>query len=103
MIDVIDLLVYADGDKDPDFGELRASFDPYEWTTGIDGLIYTDRGWLRSFRLGLRRLGFSWEACMDVEYSEQGMQGGNFVSMDVGAPFIREYLQKSQIPVDAER
>jgi hypothetical protein len=35
-------------------------------------------------------LGFSVQALADIDYSEAGMQGDNFVSMDVGGDFIRE-------------
>jgi hypothetical protein len=35
-------------------------------------------------------LGFSVQALADIDYSEAGMQGNNYVSMDVGGDFIRE-------------
>ena len=35
-------------------------------------------------------LGFGPDAILDVSYSEQGMQGHNYVSMDVGKQFILE-------------
>jgi hypothetical protein len=35
-------------------------------------------------------MGFSTDAILHVSYSEQGMQGGNYVSMDVGSDFIQE-------------
>jgi hypothetical protein len=35
-------------------------------------------------------LGFSPDAILDVSYSEQGMQGDNYVSMDVGPQFLLE-------------
>ena len=77
-------------DDDGDFGELRAYFDPAEWDTDKDGLIYTDPAWIESFINCMATLGFSEAALQDIDYSEQGMQGGNYVSMDVGADFVRE-------------
>ena len=77
-------------DDDGEFGELRAYFDPAEWDTDKDGLIYTDSAWMSGFRECMKTLGFSDEAVEDISYSEQGMQGDNFVSMDVGGDFIRE-------------
>jgi hypothetical protein len=77
-------------DDDGDFGELRAYFDPAEWDTDKDGLIYTDRAWMSSFLSCMATLGFSVQALADIDYSEAGMQGANYVSMDVGGDFIRE-------------
>lgn len=74
-----------------DFGELRAYFDPKEWNVDQDGLIYTDMMWKHSFLTCMENvLGFSPDATLDVSYSEQGMQGHNYVSMDVGSQFLLE-------------
>ncbi len=73
-----------------EFGELRAHFETAEWDLDEHGLIYTDRAWMHSFRECMKTLGFSDEAVKDISYSEQGMQGDNFVSMDVNDTFIRE-------------
>ena len=74
-----------------DFGELRAYFDPKEWDTDTDGLIYTDMMWKHSFLTCMENvMGFSPDAILDVSYSEMGMQGENYVSMDVGEQFILE-------------
>lgn len=72
------------------WGELRAYFDVKDWNVENDGLIYTDDIWMRSFRTCMETLGFSDEALQDIHYSEQGMQGDNYVSMDVTETFIRE-------------
>jgi hypothetical protein len=77
-------------DDDGEFGELRAYFDPAEWNVDNDGLIYTDQAWIESFINCMATLGFSEAALQDIDYSEQGMQGDNYVSMDVGGDFIRE-------------
>ncbi len=81
-------LAYVDDELD--FGELRAYFDPAEWDTDNDGLIYTDKAWISSFLSCMATLGFSVQALADIGYSEAGMQGGNYVSMDVGGDFIQE-------------
>ena len=83
-------LAYVDEDTN-DFGELRAYFDPKEWNISSDGLIYTDMSWKHSFLTCMENeLGFSPEAILDVCFSEQGMQGYDYVSMDVGPQFIAE-------------
>lgn len=74
------------------FGELRAYFDKRTWNVDRHGLIYTDGGWLKYFRNGLLEYGFPKEAVEDINYSEQGMQGKDFVSMDVGKIFLRNYI-----------
>ena len=73
-----------------DFGELRAYFDTKAWDVNKVGLIYTDPRWIDEFRGLVRSLGFTRNACDDISYSEQGMQGYNYVSMDVGEDFMRE-------------
>lgn len=73
-----------------DFGELRAYFDTKSWDCNETGLIYTDPRWIGEFRGLMRSLGFTRKACEDITYSEQGMQEYNYVSMDVGAEFMRE-------------
>ena len=71
--------------------ELRAYFPVKSWNIEKHGLIYTDRNWLTEFRKGLMESGFSKKAANDVCYSEQGMQGDNYVSLDAGDHFIKEY------------
>lgn len=67
--------------NDPDraYGELRVYFDTDTWNVDEDGLIYTDPAFLESIRQAF--------GCNDINYSEQGMQGVNFVSFDVGPEF----------------
>jgi hypothetical protein len=86
----IDRVRIAYLDDELDFGELRAYFDRAEWNTDKDGLIYTDPTWIESFRNCMATLGFSEAALQDIDYSEAGMQGSNYVSMDVGGDFVRE-------------
>lgn len=78
-------------DEDHTYGELRAYFDHEEWNINEDGLIYTDMMWKHSFLTCMENvMGFSPDAILDVSYSEMGMQGDNYVSMDVGGQFITE-------------
>jgi hypothetical protein len=73
-----------------DFGELRVFFDTATWDTDTDGLIYTDTLFLEDLCLLLDNLGVD---ASDVGYSEQGMQGDTYVSLDVGECFINTYMQ----------
>ncbi len=84
--------------EEPFFGELRAYFDNSGFTLGSwnvpgHGLIYTDKLWLKEFKAGLRDLGLSIKAVQNVHYSEQGMQGDDYVSMDVGTVFYTSWLR----------
>ena len=84
-------LQYINNDKD--FGELCVHFATDElgsncWDTSTDGLIYTDKLFMRELRTYLQTVGFTEAEANDVSYSEQGMQSDNYVSCDVGAVFI---------------
>ena len=74
------------------FGELRIHFDTATWDTNTDGLIYTDSLFLDELCALLTDLGFD---VSDVGYSEQGMQGDNYVSLDVGECFINTFMQNA--------
>jgi hypothetical protein len=73
-----------------EYGELRAYFDESEWDVEYDGLIYSDQAWLKSFRSCMASLGFSVQALADIGYTEQGMQGEDYVSLDVGPDFLTQ-------------
>lgn len=70
-----------------DFGELCIYFDK-GWDVEVDGLIYTDAQFLQELKAYLNSIGLEGD---DVEYSEQGMQGDDYVSLDVGEHFIKSY------------
>ena len=74
-----------------DFGELCVHFDSNDWDVDQLGLIYTDPLFLKELQAYLTTLGL---AGHDVHYSEQGMQGDSYVSLDVGAEFIHSWLDK---------
>jgi len=79
-------LQYCNPEKD--FGELCVHFADYSWDVEHDGLIYTDPLFMQELRAYLVQLGFTEAEALDVSYSEQGMQGTEYVSCDVGAVFI---------------
>lgn len=86
-------LEFDDAEPAP-FGELRAYFDTVSksvWDTQKDGLIYSDPEWMKTFKAALSTMGFTTDALDDLSYSEQGMQGTNYVSMDIGDKFIEEW------------
>lgn len=70
------------------FHELRVYFDTRTWDTEKHGLIYTDQGFLVELKKYLFRAGYD---SKDVHYSEQGMQGDNYVSFDVGKSFLKTW------------
>lgn len=87
---IVDMRVpYVNDERD--FGELRVYFNTADWDVNVDGLIYTDKGFMTDLRNFLALQGLD---NLDVEYSEQGMQGDNFVSLDVGADFIAAWDKK---------
>lgn len=79
-------LAYVNDERD--FGELRVYFDTKTWNVYTDGLIYTDRQFKQQLKDLLTAMGID---NSDVGYSEQGMQGNNYVSFDVCEKFIASY------------
>lgn len=69
------------------YGELRVFFDTDSWDTMKYGLIYTDDKFIEELKTFLLSIGLG----IDVFYSEQGMQGDNYVSFDVGEEFIKSF------------
>ena len=81
-VEIVDMqLGYVADEKD--FGELCVYFNTADWDVNKDGLIYTDSEFLHELNAFLVEQGL----CA-VEYSEQGMQGDDYVSLDVGDEFI---------------
>jgi hypothetical protein len=76
---------------DEAFGELRVYFDTDTWDTSKDGLIYTDRLFIKELQEFLNAHGLPGA---DVCYSEQGMQGDDYVSLDAGGAFYKAWMQK---------
>ena len=81
-VEVVDMRVpYINDERD--FGELCVYFNTADWDVNVDGLIYTDSEFLHELNAFLVEQGL----CA-VEYSEQGMQGDDYVSCDVGEEFL---------------
>lgn len=72
------------------FGELCVYFNTQDWDVNVDGLIYTDSLFLDELQDFLHEQ----ELNTEVSYSEQGMQGTNYVSLDVGEGFIKAWDAK---------
>ena len=87
-VDIEDMRIAYVSDK-KDFGELRVYFATGDWDTSKDGLIYTDKLFIKQLNSFLKEQGLT-----SVDYSEQGMQGDNYVSCDVDAKFIRAWEAK---------
>lgn len=74
---------------DKEFGELRVYFNTEDWDVNTDGLIYTDSSFEEELNAFLTAQGLC-----EVHYSEQGMQGDNYVSLDVDGDFIKLWEAK---------
>lgn len=70
------------------YGELCVHFNTDDWRVDQHGLIYTDKQFMQELQAYCNSIGL---AGSDISYSEQGMQGDNYVSCDVGAAFIASY------------
>jgi hypothetical protein len=82
-----------------DFGELCVYFNKKTWDVRKHGLIYTDRQFLRELREFLDAQGLPGA---DVDYSEQGMQGNNYVSLDIGEEFLAAWARKFSVDLRAK-
>jgi hypothetical protein len=84
---------------DLDFGELCVYFNKKTWDVTKHGLIYTDRQFLRELQAFLDAQGLPGD---DVSYSEQGMQGDNYVSLDIGEDFLTAWSEKFGVDLRAK-
>jgi hypothetical protein len=89
---VINIELTPTDDEEYMFFDMNVFFTKNSWDISKDGLIYTDKGFIQEFRNILISLGFDPEASADVRYSEQGMQGENWVNFD--AYKMEEYVRK---------
>jgi hypothetical protein len=94
IITGINCMIGKAEDEDRFIGELMVRFDLASWDTDKDGLIYTDDLFRTQLHEFLMSQGFSKESATDVSYSEQGMQGDEYVSLDVSSEFCQEWLSK---------
>ncbi len=70
----------------------RAYFNTKEWRWKRDGLIYTDSRWLREFQNAFIKLGLPKALAKSIDYTEQGMQGNNYVSLETNNNRFAEYM-----------
>jgi hypothetical protein len=88
-VEIVDMQVsYCDEEKD--FGELRVYFNTDTWNVEQDGLIYTDGQFAEDLANFLVAHGLD----AGASYSEQGMQGDDYVSLDIGKKFIASWEAK---------
>jgi len=69
------------------YGELCVYFNTESWDIYEDGLVYTDAGFMKKLCKLLAENGITEKP----SYSEQGMQGKDYVSMDVDEKFIKQF------------
>jgi len=62
---------------------VNAYFTKKDWNTDKHGLIYTDALWLKDFKKQFAKQfpSLAW-AANKIDYTEQGMQGDNYVSLE---------------------
>ena len=80
-----------DAGDSPDYGELCVYFEVQTWDVRKHGLIYTDRLFIKQLQEFLTAHGLPGD---DVCYSEQGMQGDDYVSLDAGTEFYKAWMEK---------
>ena len=68
------------GNRTPAMMYLRVYFNRKDWNVEKHGLIYTDEKWIAQLRKGLREIGVT---ATGLEYTEQGMQGDDYVSLSI--------------------
>lgn len=87
------------GDEMP---EVFLTFDTDTWNTATDGLIYSDKGFMNTLRIALIAAGYPEDAVDELEYSEQGMQGKDFVHCMAGWKFAKAVIaQPNSVMVEA--
>jgi len=87
-VEIVDMRVtYVNDEKD--FGELCVYFNTATWDVNTMGLIYTDKQFMRELNEFLVAQGLA-----TANYSEQGMQGDNYVSLDIEGDFLQAWERK---------
>jgi hypothetical protein len=88
-VEIVDMrVIWACDDKE--CGELAVYFNTDTWNVDTDGLIYTDSEFYADLQAFIKQQGLVVDLC----YSEQGMQGDDYVSFDIGADFLRSWEAK---------
>jgi hypothetical protein len=79
-----------DPKSNPSF-QLNVYFNKKDWNVSSHGLIYTDESWLKDLANELSKMGF--KNTRHINYSEQGMQGDNYVNLDVTKDFSNQFFK----------
>lgn len=79
------------------YGELQVFFDEDYWNTSSDGLIYTDKLFIEGLNNFFKKIGLS-EQYEFPDYSEHGMQGTDYVSLDIDRETMNELMRMSKLP-----
>jgi hypothetical protein len=90
----LEMRYFVDKKTKEKIGDLRAYFNTSDWDVDKHDLIYTDEGWLKDLHAELKKMGFADALVKSVGYSEAGMQGDDFVSLDCSSEFVEEFLKK---------
>ena len=88
-VEIVDMRLGYVSDEG-DFGELCVYFNTDTWDVEKDGLIYTDSQFYEDLQAFIKQQGLVVDLC----YSEQGMQGEDYVSLDVGKDFLDSWNAK---------
>jgi len=83
---------------------IKAYFTKKTWSNGEHGLIYTDSQWLKDFRkqFASQFPTLAWIANV-IDYTEQGMQGANYVSLELSLPNMESIKRFLEITDTAQR
>lgn len=81
------------------YKEMRVYFDTDTWDIEEDGLIYTDDKFEQELHLALLKE-FGTDGACNIYYSEQGMQGEDYVSFDCDGIFWDNLARELQKLVD---
>ena len=82
-------------DSDLNMVNFEAHFTKKSWNVEKHGLVYTDKLWIRQFRKEMIGLfGISKKCADDIDYTEQGMQGDNYISLGTGKKGSLELIKR---------
>ena len=82
---------------------VKAYFDTKTWNVGNMGHLVTDKGFAKNFRAELEKQGYPVGTPRNLSWSEQGMQGKNYVMFDIysggnNKGVEKEWIDKFKVP-----
>ena len=83
----------GDGSEDAYNSDIGINYDEATWDNDVDGLIYTDKLFLKEVQAELAKIASIADVADDFEYSEQGMQDDGRVSCDMGDMLAERLLK----------